>query len=73
MIPYVKRKVLAGVTIVFSGVVPTHVPVERSKPFLLARAMGASVTSAVDSRTTHLVAARVGTAKVSQGYSTATI
>lgn len=64
VIPYVKRKVLAGVVLVFSGVVPTHVPVERSKPFLLAKSLGASVRSSIDRSTTHLVAARVGTAKV---------
>jgi len=66
VIPYVKRKVLAGVVIVFSGVVPTHVPVERSKPFLLARSLGAVVKSSIDKTTTHLVAARVGTAKVNE-------
>ena len=64
VIPYVKRKALSGLTIVFSGVIPTHISVERSKPFLLARSLGASVRSCVDSNTTHLVAARVGTAKV---------
>ena len=37
---------------------------ERSKPFLVARSLGASVRSSVDSTTTHLVAARLGTAKV---------
>ena len=65
VIPYVKRKVLAGAVIVFSGVIPTQVPVERSKPFLLARSLGASVKNHVDGDTTHLVAARLGTAKVS--------
>ena len=65
MIPYVKRKVQAGTVIVFSGVIPTQVPVERSKPFLLARSLGASVKNHVDGDTTHLVAARLGTAKVS--------
>ena len=64
VIPYVKRKVLAGVVLVFSGVIPTQVAVERSKPFLLARSLGAVVRSAVDQETTHLVAARLGTAKV---------
>lgn len=64
VIPYVKRKVLAGVVLVFSGVIPTQVAVERSKPFLLARSLGAVVRSSVDHETTHLVAARLGTAKV---------
>ena len=48
MIPYVKRKVQAGTVIVFSGVIPTQVLVERSNPFLLARSLGASVKSLVD-------------------------
>jgi len=64
VIPYVKRKVLQGVNIVFSGVVPTQVPLERSKPFLLAKSMGATVGSGVTNKTTHLVAARLGTAKI---------
>eukprot|EP00092_Neocalanus_flemingeri_P023037 GFUD01024971.1.p1 GENE.GFUD01024971.1~~GFUD01024971.1.p1 ORF type:complete len:799 (+),score=264.70 GFUD01024971.1:65-2461(+) len=64
VIPYVKRKALAGVHMVFSGVVPTQIPMERSKPFLLARSLGATVSSKVDIQTTHLVAARLGTAKV---------
>ena len=41
-----------------------QVPLERSKPFLLARSLGASVRSHVTRDTTHLVAARMGTAKV---------
>ena len=64
VIPYVKRKVLAGLVLVFSGVIPTQVALEKSKPFLLARSLGAVVRSSVDKRTTHLVAARLGTAKV---------
>ena len=64
VIPYVKRKALTGVHMVFSGVVPTQIPMERSKPFLLARSLGATVSNKVDIHTTHLVAARLGTAKV---------
>ena len=52
MIPYVKRKVQAGTVIVFSGVIPTQVLVERSNPFLLARGLGASVKILVDGDTT---------------------
>jgi len=47
VIPYVKRKALAGVHLVFSGVVPTQIPMERSKPFLLARSLGATVSNKV--------------------------
>jgi len=64
VIPYVKRKALTGVHMVFSGVVPTQIPMERSKPYLLARSLGATVSTKVDIHTTHLVAARLGTAKV---------
>ena len=57
VIPYVKRKALTGVHMVFSGVVPTQIPMERSKPFLLARSLGANVSNKVDIHTTHLVGA----------------
>eukprot|EP00088_Acartia_fossae_P068995 TRINITY_DN8893_c1_g1_i2.p1 TRINITY_DN8893_c1_g1~~TRINITY_DN8893_c1_g1_i2.p1 ORF type:complete len:756 (+),score=217.81 TRINITY_DN8893_c1_g1_i2:78-2345(+) len=66
VVPYVKRKVLQGVCLVLSGVVPTQVPVQKSKPFLLARSLGASVEESVSKNTTHLVAARPGTAKVNE-------
>ena len=64
VVPYVKRKVLQGVNIVFSGIVPTQIPLERSKPFLLAKSLGASVSSSISIKTTHLVAAKIGTAKI---------
>ena len=48
---------------------PTQVPLQRSKPYLLARALGATVGLEVDSTTTHLVAARLGTAKVTAARS----
>jgi len=64
VLPYVKRKVLQGVNIVFSGVVPTQIPLERSKPYLLAKSLGASVHPTVTRKTTHLVAAKLGTAKI---------
>lgn len=40
VIPYVKRKVLQGTQLVFSGVVPTHVNLEKSKAFLVAKSLG---------------------------------
>ncbi len=71
VIPYVKRKVLQGTNIVFSGVVPTHISLEKSKAFLVAKSLGAKVQDniiegATGECTTHLVAARTGTAKVNQ-------
>lgn len=64
VLPYVRRKVLENVTIVFSGVIPTNIPVEKSKPYLVAKSLGAIITDRVTETTTHIVAARLGTAKV---------
>ena len=63
VVPYVRRKVLAGFSLVFSGLVPTHTPLKNSRPFRVARALGASVTQDLTLATTHLVAARPGTVK----------
>ena len=43
VIPYVKRKVFQGVAIVFSGVVPTHISLEKSKVYMVAKSLGAKV------------------------------
>jgi len=64
VIPYVRRKLLAGTSLVFSGLVPTHTPLEKSRSYLVARSMGAQVTQDLTPETTHLVAVRPGTAKV---------
>ncbi|XP_069672382.1 RNA polymerase II subunit A C-terminal domain phosphatase isoform X1 [Periplaneta americana] len=64
VIPYVRLKVLAGTSLVFSGLVPTHTPLEKSRAYQVARSMGAQVTQDLTSETTHLVAVRPGTAKV---------
>ena len=66
VIPSVKRLSLKGTSIVFSGVIPTNIPLERSKPYLVARSLGAEVTDKINRKTTHLVAARTGTAKVNE-------
>ena len=67
VIPYVKRKVLKGTVLVFSGIVPTHIPLRKSKAFMVARSLGAEIHEEIDkNKTTHLVAARVGTAKVNR-------
>ena len=58
VIPYVKKKVLQGCSIVFSGVVPTHITLEKSKAYKIARSLGAKVTKEFSKETTHLVAAR---------------
>ncbi|XP_068620223.1 RNA polymerase II subunit A C-terminal domain phosphatase isoform X2 [Battus philenor] len=64
VIPEVKSKVLAGTSLVFSGLVPTHQRLETSRAYLVARSLGADITQDLTENTTHLVAVRSGTAKV---------
>ncbi len=65
IIPYVKRKVLKGVNVLFSGVIPTNQPMEKSRAYKVAWSLGAVVmTDFVPGETTHLVAAKLGTTKV---------
>ncbi|CAG0891486.1 unnamed protein product [Darwinula stevensoni] len=65
IVPHVRKSVLRDVSIVFSGVVPTKVPLSRSKPFAIAKQLGAEVKDRViPGETTHVVAAKAGTVKV---------
>ncbi|KAJ8717992.1 hypothetical protein PYW07_005922 [Mythimna separata] len=64
IIPEVKCEVLAGTSLVFSGLVPTHQRLETSRAYQVARSLGAEVTQDYSDKTTHLVAVRAGTAKV---------
>ncbi|XP_072942509.1 RNA polymerase II subunit A C-terminal domain phosphatase isoform X1 [Epargyreus clarus] len=64
VIPDVKSEVLAGTSLVFSGLVPTHQRLETSRAYLVAKSLGADVTQDYTENTTHLVAVRSGTAKV---------
>ncbi|XP_039759176.1 RNA polymerase II subunit A C-terminal domain phosphatase isoform X2 [Pararge aegeria] len=64
IIPDVKSKVLAGSSLVFSGLVPTHQRLETSRAYQVAKSLGADVTQDFTDKTTHLVAIRSGTAKV---------
>ncbi|VDP08882.1 unnamed protein product [Soboliphyme baturini] len=77
IIPYVKLKVLKGVNLVFSGIIPTHVKPETTQIFKVAEAFGAQIQNQIvstsDSKdpskwTTHLVACKWGTEKVLQAY-----
>lgn len=68
ILPYARRKVLQNVRIVFSGVVPTNVQQDKSRPYLVARSLGAFIMSEVNESTTHVIAARLGTAKVIEWY-----
>ena len=47
IIPYVRRKTLQGTNLVFSGVVPRHVRLEKSKAYLVARSLGANVNDKI--------------------------
>ncbi|XP_040565077.1 RNA polymerase II subunit A C-terminal domain phosphatase [Lepeophtheirus salmonis] len=67
VVPYVKRKVLQGTSLVFSGVFPTSVKLETSKAYMVAKSLGAKVTNKLENPgTTHLIAAKYGTAKVNE-------
>ena len=72
IIPYVRKKVLKGVNIVFSGMFPLNMPAHKSKAYIVAKALGANVhtdfvfkksKSGDGEVTTHLVAAKAGTGK----------
>ncbi|XP_051728441.1 RNA polymerase II subunit A C-terminal domain phosphatase [Ctenopharyngodon idella] len=72
IVPELKGRTLEGTTIVFSGLYPTNYPIERTREWYHAKALGAKlcktlVLNAKDpNRTTHLIAARAGTEKVRQ-------
>ena len=86
-------QVLQGLNVVFSGIVPTHIPLRKSRAYKVAKCLGANVSDDInidspDSSTrtvhirkfyhlmeidvksrifqTHLIAARLGTAKVNE-------
>lgn len=64
MLPKIRSEVLLGKTLVFSGLVPTHIKLEKSKAYLIAKSLGANVTQQLTDETTHLVASTAGTFKV---------
>ncbi|XP_016074167.1 PREDICTED: RNA polymerase II subunit A C-terminal domain phosphatase isoform X2 [Miniopterus natalensis] len=72
IVPELKSRVLADVAIVFSGLHPTNLPVERTREHYHATALGARILTqlVVDpdapDRPTHLIAAKAGTEKVRQ-------
>ena len=63
IVPSVRLQVLQGVSLVFSGIVPINAQKDQSRPYLVARNLGAFVTEKVDKSTTHVVATRLDTAK----------
>lgn len=64
IIPEVKQKVLKDCNLVFSGLVPSHTPLQQSRAYMVAVSLGATVSADVSAACTHLVAARPGTAKI---------
>jgi RNA polymerase II subunit A C-terminal domain phosphatase len=66
LIPKLKAEILVGVSIVFSSLVPNVIKLEHSRPYLIAKNLGAEVTENITERTTHVVAATSGTQKVHQ-------
>ncbi|KAK3908662.1 RNA polymerase II subunit A C-terminal domain phosphatase [Frankliniella fusca] len=64
IIPSVRKRVLKGTNLVFSGLVPNNIPLEKSRAYQVAISLGACVTQDLKKNTTHLVAVRPGTAKV---------
>lgn len=64
VIPAVRKEVLAGTKLVFSGLVPTNQSLEQSRAYNIARGLGAEVLPELRKGCTHLVAVRTGTAKV---------
>ena len=64
IMPAMKDRVLDGVTIAFSGVLPLGVDIQTADISIWARSFGATITDKVTRDVTHVVAARVGTQKV---------
>ena len=76
IIPKMRQSILKGANILFTGVIPTNMPPERSREWNTARAFGATVhdqlipglnssdPSQMLRATTHVVAAKVGTSKL---------
>ena len=68
IVPYVRRKVLKGARVIFSGVCPLGTDLTACRIYRVAESLGAVVQSSVvtdgDAATTHVVAARPGTEKV---------
>lgn len=62
--PKIRSEVLVGKTLVFSGMVPSQIKLEKSRAYLIARSLGATVTQQLTDEATHLVASTAGTFKV---------
>ncbi|KAG0155149.1 hypothetical protein PDIDSM_722 [Penicillium digitatum] len=64
IMPQIKRRILGGVVLVFSGVLPLGIDFQNADISLWAKSFGVTISSRINTRTTHLVAGRNRTAKV---------
>ncbi|GIJ87755.1 carboxy-terminal domain (CTD) phosphatase [Aspergillus pseudoviridinutans] len=64
IMPRIKHRVLGGVVLVFSGVLPLGTDTQNADISLWAKSFGAVISTKINMRTTHLVAGRNRTAKV---------
>ncbi|PWY84533.1 hypothetical protein BO94DRAFT_536089 [Aspergillus sclerotioniger CBS 115572] len=64
IMPQIKRRILGGVVLVFSGVLPLGTDTQNADISLWAKSFGVAISSKISLRTTHLVAGRNRTAKV---------
>ncbi|KAJ5648220.1 hypothetical protein N7490_004592 [Penicillium lividum] len=64
IMPKIKARILGGVVIVFSGVLPLGTDTQNADISLWAKTFGIVISSKIDGRTTHLIAGRNRTAKV---------
>lgn len=72
LVPSIRREVLKGVNIVFTGLIPTKLEPEQSKLWIVAKQLGANVSKDVVKegspleKTTHLIASNLNTFKVQE-------
>ena len=66
VMPAVKMRVLSGVTIVFSGIIPLVADIQTADITTWAKTFGATITDKVTRDVTHVIAAELGTTKAKQ-------
>ena len=70
IIPRLRKSVLKGARLLFTGVIPTNIKIERSREWNTAKAFGAVVHANIvlrsDEPTTHVIVGRKDTAKYKQ-------
>ncbi|KAI9031939.1 hypothetical protein CLU79DRAFT_730794 [Phycomyces nitens] len=64
IIPSMKSRILKGLYLVFSGVIPLHQEPSQSWLWQLAKSFGADCGQELTGKVTHLIAAKPGTSKV---------